>query len=269
MTTPHNELSTFRLYAVDAITIWNPMATTSTERARTSAWQSWELWCRLNGYEPFAVRTGLAEYLLWLVDPYGGALSAASAYQAYWAVRSSLSKAGWRDPASDPVVLAALAEIRLDDDLKKPRRSLRHFTREEIEHLTASIDDGSLRGIRDRAMIWLGYEGGLHPSRLVILRWRHIEFSEFDATVKILGRSPKFTETVAFYEDEEPLTAVKAWHEVRRRHDDEPVFSSIPWTDKRVSSIALTTGDVGRIVAKRALEAGLGKANGMALVRAR
>jgi hypothetical protein len=83
------------------------MTNTATERARASAWQSWETWCRLNGFEPFGVRTGLAEYLLWLVDPYGGALSAASAYQAYWAIRSSFLKAGWRNPARDPTVLAA------------------------------------------------------------------------------------------------------------------------------------------------------------------
>ncbi len=245
------------------------MSTPSTERARASAWQSWETWCRLNGYEPFGIRTGLAEYLVWLVDPYGGALSAASANLAYWAVRSELLKAGWRDPARDPTVLSALAEIRLDDDLKKPRRLQRHFTREEVEHLTASIDDDSLRGVRDRALIWLGYEGDLRPSRLTLLRWRHIEFGEFDAAVKILGRSPKFTKSVTLYEDEEPLAAMKAWYGVRRRRDDEPVFASIPWTDKRVSNIALTTGDVGRIVMKRAFEAGLGKANGMSLARAK
>jgi hypothetical protein len=62
---------------------------------------------------------------------------------------------------------------------------------------------------------------------------------------------------------------MKAWFEVRRRRDDEPVLASIPWTHRRVSNIALKTGDVGRIVTKRALEAGLRKANGMSLARAR
>lgn len=245
------------------------MSTPSTERARASAWQSWETWCRLNGYEPFGIRTGLAEYLLWLVDPFGGALSAASANLAYWAVRSELLKAGWRDPAHDPTVLSALAEIRLDDDLKKPRRLQRHFTREEVEHLTASIDDASLRGIRDRALIWLGYEGELRPSRLTVLRWRHVTFGEFDASVKLVGRSTTSTKTLTLYEDEGPLAAMTAWYELRRRRGEEPVFVSIPWSDRRVSSTPLSTSDVSRIVAKRALEAGLGKANGMALVRSR
>ncbi len=126
-----------------------------------------------------------------------------------------------------------------------------------------------MRGARDKALIWLGYEGGLRPSRLTILRWRHIEFGEYDATVKILGRSPKFSKTVTLHEDEEPLAAMKSWHELRRRRENEPMFTSIPWSDKRVSSTALSTGDVGRIVAKRALEAGLGQANAMALIRPR
>jgi integrase len=243
------------------------MTNTATDRARASAWQSWETWCRLNGYEPFGVRTGLAEYLLWLVDPYGGALSAASAYQAYWAIRSSFLKTGWRDPARDPAVLAALAEIRRNENLKKPRQLQRHFTREEIQHLTASIDDSSVRGVRDQALIWLGYEGALRPSRLTILRWRHVEFGEFDATIKILGRSPKFTKTVTLYEQEEPLSALKDWYGLRRRRGDEPVFVSIPWSDRRVSSTPLSTSDVSRIVAKRSLEAGLGQANAMTLIK--
>jgi integrase len=147
-------------------------------------------------------------------------------------------------------------------------RVQRHFTREEIERLTSSIDDSSLKGVRDRAMIWLGYEGDLRPSRLVLLRWRHVEFGEFDATINILGRSPKFAKTFSLCENGDALAAMKAWHEVRRRRSDEPVFVSIPRSDKRVSNIALTTGDVGRIVTLRTLDAGLGDANGKSLARA-
>jgi integrase len=125
------------------------------------------------------------------------------------------------------------------------------------------------RGARDQALIWLGYEGALRPSRLTILRWRHVEFGEFDATIKILSRPPKASSTITLYEDEEPLAAIRAWRKLRRRRPEEPVFTSIPWSDKRVSSTALSSGDVGRIVAKRSLEAGLGQANAMTLSRAR
>lgn len=146
-------------------------------------------------------------------------------------------------------------------------RAQRHFTRKEIERLTAWIDDSSLRGVRDRAMIWLGYEGNLRPSRLVLLLWRHVEFSEFDATIKILGRSAKFTKVLTLDEHSETLAAMRSWYEVRPRRSDEPVFASVHRSDKRVSSTALRTGEVGRIVTKRALEAGLGEANGKALIR--
>jgi hypothetical protein len=61
---------------------------------------------------------------------------------------------------------------------------------------------------------------------------------------------------------------LKAWYGLRRRRGNELVIVSIPWSGRRVSSTPLSTSDVSRIVAKRALEAGLGKANGMALVRA-
>lgn len=180
------------------------MSTTSTERVRASAWQSWEQWCRLNGCEPLGARTALAEYLRWLVDPYGGALSAASANLAYWAIRSAQLKVGWRDPARDPAVILALTEIRLDDDLAKPRRSTRHFNRDEVAHLTATIGDSSPRGIRDRALVWLGFEGSLRAGQLTALRWRHVTFSEFDGSVKIIGRSNKGTRVITLHEEEDP-----------------------------------------------------------------
>lgn len=243
------------------------MPSASTERARVSAWQSWKSWCELRGYEPLGARTALAQYLQWLVDPYGGNLSSSSANLAYWAVRSSLLHSGWRDPARDPAVVTALSEIRLDEDLSKPRRSTRRFTREEIEHLTSAIENDSPRDLRDRALIWLGYAGSLRAGRLTALRWRHVTFGEFDATVKILGRSAKNNRVVTLYEQEEPLAALEAWYGVRRRRGDEPVFVSIPWSNNRVSSNQLSASDVSRIVARRTSDAGLGQANASALVR--
>jgi len=245
------------------------MPKVSTERVRASAWQSWESWCSLHGYEPFGARTALAAYLQWLVDPYGGNLGTASANLAYWAVRSTLLRSGWRDPARDPAVRDALAEIRLDDDLAEPRRLTRRFARDEIERIVAAIPLVSPRGLRDRALLWLGHEGSLRAGQLTALTWRHVAFDEFEASVKILGRSTKDTRIVTLYESEEPLAALVAWHNVRNRRTSEPVFVSIPWNDRRVSSMPLSTSDVSRIVTKRAQEAGLGRANASALVRHR
>ena len=245
------------------------MPKVSTERVRASAWQSWESWCSLHGHEPLGARTALAEYLRWLVDPYGGNLGASSANLAYWAVRSTLLRSGWRDPAHDPAVTAALAEIRLNDELAEPRRLARRFTREEIELIVATIPLDSPRGVRDRALLWLGHEGSLRAGELTALRWRHVSFTEFEATVKILGNSPKDTRIVTLYESEEPLAALVSWRDARRRRDNEPVFSSIPWNDRRISSNPLSTSDVTRIVARRTLDVGLGSANASALVRHR
>ena len=245
------------------------MSKVSTERTREHAWQSWDSWCLLNGYEPLGARTALAEYLRWLVDPYGGNLGASSANLAYWAVRSTLIRSGWRDPARDPAVTAALAEIRHDADLSEPKRSTRRFAREEIEQIVAAIPLDSPRGLRDRALLWLVHEGSLRAGQSTALRWRHVAFAEFEATVRVLGNSPKDTRTVTLYESEEPLAALIAWRDVRNRRKNEPVFVSIPWNDLRVSSTPLSTSDVSRIVSKRASDAGLGQANASALVRRR
>jgi integrase len=245
----------------------SPMPKVSTERTRASAWQSWESWCRLHGYEPLGARTALAEYLQWLVDPYGGNLGASSANLAYWAVRSTLLHSGWRDPARDPAVTAALTLIRHDDELASRRRRARRFTREEIEQIVAAIPVDSPRGLRDRALLWLGHEGSMRAGELTTLRWRHVAFAEFEATVRVLGNSPKDTRIITLYESEEPLAALVAWREVRRRRPAEPVFVSIPWNDLRVSSTPLSTSDVTRIVMRRSLDVGLGRANASSLMR--
>ncbi len=243
------------------------MPKVSTERTREHAWRSWDSWCSLRGYEPLGARTALAEYLGWLVDPYGGNLGASSANLAYWAVRSTLLRSGWRDPARDPAVAAARAEIRLDNELAEPRRLARHFAREEIERIVAAIPADTPRGLRDRALLWLGHEGSLRAGQLIALRWRHVTFDDYDAHVTILGRSTKDTRVVTLHEQEDPLEALKLWHDVRRRRINEPVFTSIPWNDRRVSSNPLSSCDVSRIVAKRASETGLGRANASALAR--
>ena len=119
-------------------------------------------------------------------------------------------------------------------------------------------------------MIWMGYEGALRPSRLTILRVG--DTSSLVSSMPASRSSPvlqRASRSITLYEDEEPLAAIRAWHELRRRRPEEPVFTSIPWSDKRVSSTARSTGDIGRIVAKRSLEAGLGQANAMALIRNR
>jgi integrase len=245
------------------------MPNTSTERARASAWQSWESWCSLRGYEPLGARTALAEYLQWLVDPFGGKLGTSSANLAYWAVRSTLIRSGWRDPARNPAVTAALTLIRHDDELAGRRRRARRFTREEIERIVAAIPVDSPRGLRDRALLWLGHEGSIRAGELTAITWRNVTFDEFEARVKVRGHSSRAVRIVTLYESEEPLAALVAWHDVRRRRNTEPVFVSIPWNDRRVSSTPLSTSDVSRIVSRRALDVGLGRANASALVRHR
>jgi integrase len=245
------------------------MSKTTTERTRSSAWQGWESWCRPRGYESLGAHSPLAEYLEWLVDPYGANLGASSAMVAYWAIRSTHLRASWRDPAFDPTVARTLSEIRSDSNLSKPRRLARRFSHEEVEAITSSISTDSPRGLRDAALLWLGYEGALRANRLTALHWRHVKFAEYGAQIKILGRSAKNNRVVTLYEQEEPLAALKAWYGVRRRRGDEPVFVSIPWSNNRVSSNQLSTSDVSRIVARRTGDAGLGQANASALVRRR
>ncbi|MHB1252464.1 MAG: hypothetical protein ACYC0I_10090 [Acidimicrobiales bacterium] len=123
------------------------MASESTERARASAWRSWESWCRLHGYDPMGQSQALAEYLEWIGDPLGGGLSVASANLAYWAVRLARKQAGWHDAEKDPVTRSALIVLRgiqTGTSSPRPPHAARRFTRDELVSLTEAIESGSL-----------------------------------------------------------------------------------------------------------------------------
>lgn len=200
---------------------------------------------------------------MWLVDPCGANQSPSSARVAYWAVRVSQRRAMMLDPATSREIRDALAKVNA---LKTVSPSKPRLSRTDVETMTAALN-GSLRGRRDAALVWLIWEGRMNRSQVVSLRWRHVVFDEFSATVKIIGRSTRDVRLVTLHEGEEPLIALLAWCDARRRRDDEPVFTSIPWNGRRVSSVPLSTNDVSRIVRRRSLEAGLGPANARSLIR--
>ncbi|MGH7916675.1 MAG: tyrosine recombinase [Candidatus Binataceae bacterium] len=74
--------------------------------------------------------------------------------------------------------------------LRPPPRPLpRTLNRTEVEHLINAIDTGTLRGLRDRAMLELAYGCGLRVSELVKLRFAQINLDE--RIVVVLGKGGK------------------------------------------------------------------------------
>ncbi len=167
------------------------------------------------------------------------------------------------DPATNREIREALAQV---NSLRTIPRTMTRLSRSDVELMTEPLGD-SLRARRDATLIWLVWECRMNRNQAVSLRWRHVAFDGYNATVKIIGRSTRDVRIVTLHEGEEPLEALLEWRQVRRRRDDEPVFTSIPWNDRRVSSVPLSTNDVSRIVRRRSLEAGLGPANARSLIR--
>ncbi len=217
----------------------------SSERAFAHAWAKWESWCDDRGLSPVGHQVPLEEYLRWLVDPMGGGLSASSARSAYWAVRRTLRRQWWRDVT----YYVNLADVLGEEERRAPRRRARP-TRADIERATACLGS-SPREVRDAVVLWVSHEGRLRPGQLVALRWRHVTWDEDGAVVTVIHPRPRLTRRFRLWEDEEPIAALRALYALRRRRADEPVVSSIPWTNDRVSSNPLSVIDIRRITAQR------------------
>jgi integrase/recombinase XerD len=70
-----------------------------------------------------------------------------------------------------------------------PRPLPRTLGRSDIEALLAAIDNRSVRGLRDRAMLELAYGCGLRVSELVALQWLQMDLSA--GLVTVLGKGGK------------------------------------------------------------------------------
>jgi len=143
----------------------------------------------------------------------------------------------------------------------KPARQAAALMTEEVRLLVATCD-GSLAGLRDRALLLVGYAGGLRRSELVAITRDDIEEQPGGLRIRIQRSKTDPTGEGAFiglapgeHRATCPVRALQAWMEASEA-DVGAVFRKVSRSG-RIAFEGLTPGAVRRILLHRAALAGL------------
>ena len=135
----------------------------NTRKAYATDWALYTRWCRMQGTPPLAATPDhIARYLTEISAASG--LSSASVRRRLAGLVWNYHQRGFRLDRNSPLIAAALSEISTN----KPRAAVTKdaITPQEIRAMVATLPF-DLRGLRDRAILLMGYIGGLGRSDLI------------------------------------------------------------------------------------------------------
>ena len=226
----------------------------ATRRAYQTDAADFAAWCHHNGVEPLPATIGtVAAYLASLAR---SELKASTITRRCAGIRYMHRVASLESPTSSEAIKAVLAGIRRSIGTAATRKA--PATAEVIRFIAADMPD-DLRGLRDRALLLLGFAGSLRRSELVALDVEDLEESNEGLLVTI--RHSKTDQegagdfvSIPHGSRLRPVAALKAWLEAAGITEG-PIFRSI----KKGGSLTherLTDRSVAEIIKKRAEAAG-------------
>jgi site-specific recombinase XerD len=229
-----------------------------THRAYAHDWQEFQAWCLHAGCPALpAEPAAIGAYLASLAVTHGR--SALQRRLAAIGFHHKLAALPWNP--SHPAIRATLRGIFREHGAAHRRRQSAALTSVEIKRLLA-VCQGDLAGVRDRALLLIGFAGALRRSELVGIDHEHLRLTT--AGLRLLIPRSK---TDAGGEGVElgiprgkraetcPVRALEAWI-ARSERDVGPVFRKVDrWGN--VESERLCDDAVRRILLRRAAMAGL------------
>lgn len=133
----------------------------NTNRAYTADWAHFTRWCRMKGANPLPPSPALVGLYLSDLAP---ALSASTVARRLCGLSWAYAQRGQPLDRKDPHVATVLADIRRQH--ARPPRQREAVGPEDILAMISTLAH-DLRGLRDRAILLLGYAGGLRRSEIV------------------------------------------------------------------------------------------------------
>jgi integrase/recombinase XerD len=123
------------------------------------------------------------------------------------AIKSFMHYLEYREPS----VIEQIRRVLAIPPKKTETRLVRHLTMEEMQAILNAPDPTRREGIRDRAMLHLGFAGGLRVSELVALRMTDITLQPY-ASILVHGKGRRQRSLPMW---KVTVTAIRAWLAVR------------------------------------------------------
>jgi len=156
----------------------------STRRNRQHFWKKFKEWCETHDLNPLPTEPD--DVAMYLLDQAGQGIKKSTLNNMRWAIDTNHQQHGYTAPTDDPkakrqikALFRTMAEQRpqqVTQSKKKP------ITINQIR--TMEFPKGIL-GLRDKALLLLGFATGMRRSELAAVRKEHIEVTEYGLRVRI------------------------------------------------------------------------------------
>ena len=241
----------------------------NTRRAYASDWKHFASWCRRQGFSlmpPDPQTVGLYITALASGAASGDKRSVSTIERRLSSLSWNFSQRGQPLDRKDRHIATVMAGIR--NKHAAPPRQKEAVLPEDLIAMLETFDRGSLRGLRDRAMLLLGFAGGLRRSEIVGLDvardqtedssgW--IEFFPDKGVLVTLRGKTGWREVEIGRGSSDatcPVVALQTWLKLGRIAHG-PLFRRVTGQGKAVGAERLNDQEVARLVKRSALAAGV------------
>jgi integrase len=242
-------------------------ASENTLKAYTKDWAQFARWCRMRGADPRpCVPQLIGLYIADLAAPVGKAppLSVASIERRLSGLAWGYAQRGERLDRKDRHIATVLAGIRRKH--ARPPVQKEAILPEDLRDMLATLPH-DLRGLRDRAILLIGFAGGLRRSEIVSLDHSKDDTPESGGWIEILDGGILITlrgktgwrevEIARGSSDQTcPVHALTQWLHYARI-DFGPIFVAVSRNGLKATSERLSDKHVARLIKICAHEAGL------------
>jgi integrase len=242
-------------------------ASENTLRAYAKDWAHFAHWCRMRGAEPLPTSPQLIGlYIADLAAPAGKApaLSVSSIERRLSGLAWGYAQRGERLDRKDRHIASVLAGIRRKH--ARPPVQKEAILPEDLIDMLATLPH-DLRGLRDRAILLIGFAGGLRRSEIVSLDhgkddtpdsggW--VEILEDGVLITLRGKTGWREVEIARGSTDQtcPVHALEQWLHYARI-DFGPIFVAVARNGLKASGERLSDKHVARLIKTCAREAGL------------
>jgi len=242
----------------------------NTRRAYAADWRHFASWCRRQGIEllpPDPQVVGL--YITACASGKGTGDKKPNSVSTIERRLSSLTwnyaQRGQPLDRKDRHIATVMAGIR--NKHASPPRQKEAVLPEDLIAMLETLDRGTLRGLRDRAMLLLGFAGGLRRSEIVGLDVGRDQTEDSSGWIEILDKGMLVTlrGKTGWREVEIgrgssdttcPIVALETWLKLARIAHG-PLFRRVTGQGKKVGTDRLNDQEVARLVKRTALAAGV------------
>lgn len=242
----------------------------NTRRAYASDWKQFAGWCRRQGVEMFPPDPQVVG--LYITACASGKATGDKKPNSVSTIERRLSSLTWNyaqrgQPLDrkDRHIATVMAGIR--NKHAAPPRQKEAVLPEDLIAMLETLNRGTLRGLRDRALLLLGFAGGLRRSEVVGLDCGRDQTEDSSGWIEILdkGMLLRLRGKTGWREVEVgrgssdatcPVVALETWLKLARIAHG-PLFRRVTGQGKAVGANRLNDQEVARLVKRTALAAGV------------